>query len=179
MYEDGTPGEIFLTMSKEGSTISGLMDSFATAISLALQYGVPLQTLVDKFAHSRFEPSGITNNPDVRFAKSIMDYIFRWLGTKFLSRVPENDQPSLSNLPAEEASTSAVSAVTPLTAGDTVRPVLTLTAMQPSTATLADRERETFQNQADAPICTECGSLMVRNGACFKCLNCGSVFGCS
>src|SRR5205085_10606699 len=97
MYEDGTPGEIFLTMSKEGSTISGLMDAFATAISLALQYGVPLQTLVDKFGHTRFEPSGITNNPDIRFAKSIMDYIFRWLGSKFLAAQPEESNPSLSN----------------------------------------------------------------------------------
>ena len=102
MYPDNTPGEIFLTMSKEGSTISGLMDSFATAISLALQYGVPLQTLVDKFAHARFEPSGVTNNPDIRFAKSIMDYIFRWLGSKFLNRVPEATQPTLSNGHSEE-----------------------------------------------------------------------------
>ena len=92
MYPDGTPGEIFLTMSKEGSTISGLMDSFATAISMALQYGVPLQTLVDKFAHARFEPSGVTNNPDIRFAKSLMDYIFRWLGLKFLNKVPEREE---------------------------------------------------------------------------------------
>ena len=80
MYEDGQPGEIFITMSKEGSTISGLMDSFATAISMALQYGVPLRVLVDKFSHMRFEPSGFTKNPDIPMAKSIMDYIFRWLG---------------------------------------------------------------------------------------------------
>lgn len=174
MYEDGTPGEIFLTMSKEGSTISGLMDSFATAISLALQYGVPLQTLVDKFAHTRFEPSGITNNPDVRFAKSIMDYIFRWLGSKFLPRVPdENEQPTLSNGHAEENSKGSLDD----SATSANRPVLTLTGSQQ--LSLAETERETFQNQADAPICTECGSLMVRNGACYKCLNCGSVFGCS
>jgi len=170
MYEDGTPGEIFLTMSKEGSTISGLMDSFATAISLALQYGVPLQTLVDKFAHTRFEPSGITNNPDIRIAKSIMDYIFRWLGLKFLDRVPDNGEPSLSNGHTEE------------TNGNGARPRLTLTTAEtPPTGavSLAEHEREIFQNQSDAPICTECGSLMVRNGACFKCLNCGSVYGCS
>ena len=83
-FEDGTPGELFITMSKEGSTVSGLMDSFATGISLALQYGVPLKVLVNKFSHSRYEPSGITNNPEVRFAKSITDYIFRWLALKFL-----------------------------------------------------------------------------------------------
>ena len=171
MYPDNTPGEIFLTMSKEGSTISGLMDSFATAISLALQYGVPLQTLVDKFAHARFEPSGVTNNPDIRFAKSIMDYIFRWLGSKFLNRVPEATQPTLSNGHSEELSLEP-----PLVAD----PPLTLTASPlDARSALEQREHETFQNQADAPICTECGSLMVRNGACFKCLNCGSVFGCS
>ena len=85
MFEDGTPGEIFLVMAKEGSTISGFADAFAQAISYALQYGVPLQALVDKFSHARFEPSGMTKNPEVRFAKSIVDYIFRWMATKFLS----------------------------------------------------------------------------------------------
>ncbi len=166
MYDDGSPGEIFLTMSKEGSTISGLMDAFATAISLALQYGVPLQTLVDKFGHTRFEPSGVTNNPDIRFAKSIMDYIFRWLGSKFLNRLPEVPTtltPEMAELPApakQATSTPDEAAQTPM-------------------SFFTEREKETFQNQADAPICTECGSLMVRNGACFKCLNCGSVFGCS
>jgi len=173
MYTDGTPGEIFLTMSKEGSTISGLMDSFATAISLALQYGVPLQTLVDKFAHARFEPSGITNNPDIRFAKSIMDYIFRWLGTKFLTKQPEISSPTLSNGSTEENREA-----TPISSTPTIVPAR-LSSTGVPTLSLAERERETFQNQADAPICTECGSLMVRNGACFKCLNCGSVFGCS
>ncbi len=172
MYPDGTPGEIFLTMSKEGSTISGLMDSFATAISLALQYGVPLQTLVDKFAHARFEPSGVTNNPDIRFAKSIMDYIFRWLGSKFLNRVPEPTQPTLSNGHGEENSISAAAEAPPLTL--TAAPTV---ETQPQS--LADREHQTFQNQSDAPICTECGAIMVRNGACYKCLSCGSVYGCS
>jgi ribonucleoside-diphosphate reductase alpha chain len=159
MYDDGAPGEIFLTMSKEGSTISGLMDSFATAISLALQYGVPLQTLVDKFGHTRFEPSGITNNPEIRFAKSIMDYIFRWLGSKFLKQ----DQ---------EGNTTVAAPI------EIAAPIVRAEAAK-ETVSLTEQEKETFQNQADAPICTECGSLMVRNGACFKCLNCGSVFGCS
>jgi ribonucleoside-diphosphate reductase alpha chain len=166
-YEDGTPGEIFLTMSKEGSTISGLMDSFATAISLALQYGVPLPTLVDKFSHARFEPAGYTNNPEIRIAKSIIDYIFRWLGSKFLSKVPDAD-PSLSNGHTEEV--NSVEAV--------AKPQIALVA-QPTTNDVARSEKETFQNMADAPICADCGTLMVRNGACFKCLNCGSVFGCS
>jgi ribonucleoside-diphosphate reductase alpha chain len=172
MYEDGAPGEIFLTMSKEGSTISGLMDAFATAISLALQYGVPLQTLVDKFAHTRFEPSGYTNNPDIRFAKSIMDYIFRWLGVKFLKREPQPENPPMGNgeeighdLPLVEAKSGPVT--------------LVHFSAEPRTASIAAQEKETFQNQADAPICVDCGSLMVRNGACFKCLNCGAVFGCS
>jgi ribonucleoside-diphosphate reductase alpha chain len=182
MYPDGQPGEIFLTMSKEGSTISGLMDSFATAISLALQYGVPLQTLVDKFAHTRYEPSGYTNNPDIRIAKSISDYIFRYLGMKFLNRVPQPEMPTLSNGHSEES--GAKNGQAALTASPQ-HPAVTGTALPsslqgyPVLDTLTATERETFQNQADAPICTECGSLMVRNGACFKCLNCGSVFGCS
>ncbi len=155
LYPDGQPGEIFLTMSKEGSTISGLMDSFATAISLALQYGVPLQTLVDKFAHTRYEPSGFTNNPDVRIARSLSDYIFRWLGIKFLNRELSPEPPTLSKVPVNET-TSAGAQETSL-----------------------EDNLSTFQNQSDAPICTDCGSLMVRNGACYKCLNCGSVFGCS
>ena len=178
MYEDGTPGEIFLTMSKEGSTISGLMDSFATAISLALQYGVPIQTLVDKFAHARFEPAGYTNNPNIRIAKSITDYIFRWLGSKFLTSEPKTE-PSLSNGHVEESSETAGVGLPPFSGN---LPTLTLTQTSNDAAqvgSLAAHEHETFQNQADAPVCTECGSLMVRNGACYKCLNCGSVFGCS
>ena len=178
MYEDGTPGEIFLTMSKEGSTISGLMDSFATAISLALQYGVPLQTLVDKFAHSRFEPSGVTNNPNIRFAKSIMDYIFRWLSSKFLNQIPESSSESLTEAidanhlegnNSQLANGLTQSAHESLSGSEKLRQEMSI----------SENEKTTFQNMADAPICTECGSLMVRNGACFKCLNCGSVFGCS
>ena len=111
----------------------------------------------DKFAHARFEPSGVTNNPDIRFAKSIMDYIFRWLGSKFLNRVPEPTQPTLSNGHSEENAAGAVAEDPPLTL--TAAPI-----MDAQTQTLAERERETFQNQSDAPICTECGSLMVRNG---------------
>ncbi|MDW8322345.1 MAG: vitamin B12-dependent ribonucleotide reductase, partial [Armatimonadota bacterium] len=157
LYPDGKPGEIFITMSKEGSVVSGLMDSFATAISLALQYGVPLETLVNKFAHMRFEPSGVTNNPQIRFAKSIMDYIFRWLALKFL---PPEQQPAGEAASIENHTGLAEKAPEPA-------------------RTLREAEQLVFQLQADAPPCPECGSIMVRNGACYKCLNCGATSGCS
>ena len=162
MYEDGTPGEIFIVMAKEGSTLSGVMDSFATTCSMALQYGVPLKVLVDKFSHTRFEPSGFTSNPQVPYAKSIMDYIFRYLASKFL--------------PAEEAKALGVQveepALTPLTVQ--TRPALPNMSSAPAKkGALVDIE------DRDAPVCFECGSLMVRNGACYKCLNCGSTSGCS
>ncbi len=163
LYPSGTPGEIFITMSKEGSVVSGLMDSFATAISLALQYGVPLTTLVNKFAHSRFEPSGVTNNPNIRFAKSIMDYIFRWLALKFLS--PEN-RPNAEPISIENQTKLGE------------RPAMNQSPAQASSS-LGDIEPRVFQLQSDAPPCAECGSIMVRNGACYKCLNCGSTSGCS
>ena len=146
MYDDGTPGEIFVVMAKQGSVVSGLMDTVATSISMALQYGVPLKVLVDKFSHSRFEPAGFTNNPQIPIAKSIVDYIFRWLGQKFLT---VEDQPQ-----SEKAA-----------------PV--------SSIQMEDMEKQVFQTQADAPPCPECGSIMVRNGACYKCLNCGTTSGCS
>jgi ribonucleoside-diphosphate reductase alpha chain len=171
MYDDGTPGEIFLTMSKEGSTISGLMDTIATMASLALQYGVPLETLVNKFGHMRFEPSGMTPNPDIRFAKSIPDYIFRWLGTKFL---PKED------LPAEEKSLdNGALAEMPVAATQAAQVDSSQERPHAQSNPFTLKEKEVFQNSADAPACAECGSLMVRNGACYKCLNCGSVFGCS
>ncbi len=148
MYDDGTPGELFITMAKEGSTISGLMDAFATAISFNLQYGVPLKFLVDKFAHLRFEPSGWTGNQQIPYAKSIMDYIFRWLGAKFLG--PEY-------------------AVTEVGETPTLRP------------TEADPQQQLpfAPVSADAPLCAECGSIMTRNGSCYKCGNCGGTSGCS
>jgi ribonucleoside-diphosphate reductase alpha chain len=148
LYDDGTPGELFITMAKEGSTISGLVDGFATAISFALQYGVPLKFLVDKFSHVRFEPGGWTGNPHVPYAKSILDYIFRWMGARFLG--PEY----------------AVSE-----AGETSKLRPTEPDPQPSLpfAPVAD----------DAPLCSECGSIMTRNGSCYKCGNCGGTSGCS
>jgi len=148
LYEDGTPGEVFISMAKEGSTISGLMDSFATSISYALQYGVPLKFFVDKFSHVRFEPSGWTGNPQVPYAKSIMDYIFRWMGTKFLG--------------PEYALTEAGNA-----------PVLRPTEPEPQQALPFSPV------MSDAPLCSECGGLMTRNGSCYKCENCGGTSGCS
>ena len=150
LFEDGKPGEIFLVMAKEGSTISGFADAFAQAICYALQYGVPLQDLVDKFSHVRFEPSGMTRNPDVRFAKSIVDYIFRWMAAKFLS--PDAQfRAGVNN--REEA-----------------RPT-TRSSSRCATADAGARRRQrtasafaAIQNQEDAPPCSTCGSIMVRSG---------------
>ena len=165
MYEDGTPGEIFVTMSKQGSTISGLMDSFATAISFALQYGVPLQFLVDKFSHMRFEPSGFSKNPQIPYAKSIVDYLFRWMASKFLDEEAKREVGIIES----EKTLSAKSEGGPVV----MAPV----------ASLRDGKdggiRQAFINQADAPPCPDCGSIMVRNGACYKCMNCGTTSGCS
>jgi ribonucleoside-diphosphate reductase alpha chain len=169
LFEDGTPGELFLVMAKEGSTISGFADAFAQAISYALQYGVPLQDLVDKFSHVRFEPSGMTKNPDVRFAKSIVDYIFRWMAAKFLSpeaqyRAGVNNREELvtspEQLPLDVAAAAGASA----------------------TAVISSAKTSSFaamQNQEDAPPCSTCGSIMVRSGSCYKCANCGTTSGCA
>jgi ribonucleoside-diphosphate reductase alpha chain len=172
MYEEGQPGEIFIVMAKEGSVVSGLMDSFATAISLALQYGVPLKVLVDKFSHTRFEPAGFTTNPQIPMAKSIMDYIFRWLASKFLSRA---EQQAAGVIERETEETGVSAALPPATAQPPAprAKVLKLEAREPQ------GERLAFENQDDAPTCMDCGSLMVRNGACYKCLNCGGTSGCS
>jgi ribonucleoside-diphosphate reductase alpha chain len=167
IYEDGTPGEIFLVMSKEGSTISGLMDAFATSISLALQYGVPLEVLVKKFAHTRFEPSGFTKNPEIPIAKSITDYIFRWLASKFLSGSQQDAIGIVRREPIIELEPSAA----PL-------PAAAATSSTPSTAD-SSQVKISFQGQEDAPACSDCGSIMIRNGTCYKCLNCGSTSGCS
>ncbi len=181
LYDDGTPGEMFITMAKEGSVISGLMDAFATSVSIGLQYGVPLQVLVNKFVHMRFEPSGFTNNPNIRIAKSIVDYIFRWMSMKFL---PSEDQiavginviPAVSDVAPSAAMTVPVNEIQPtiFTSVPEVNPV-----MAPGTAPAKAGLTSTFNNTADAPACTDCGSMMVRNAACYKCLNCGSTSGCS
>jgi ribonucleoside-diphosphate reductase alpha chain len=168
MFEDGTPGELFITMSKEGSTISGLMDSLATSISIALQYGVPLKVMVDKFSHARYEPSGFTNNPDIPIAKSVSDYIFRWLGKKFIKE--ENGTMNTNN---------AVSDVK-ISEETAKKPVGILTAAATKAASVWEKnEKLIFETQSDAPPCHECGSIMIRSGSCYKCLECGSTSGCS
>jgi ribonucleoside-diphosphate reductase alpha chain len=178
-YEDGSPGEIFITMAKEGSTISGLMDSFATMTSMALQHGVPLQLLVDKFTHMRFEPSGFTKNPEIPMAKSIMDYIFKWLAIKFL---PRENQQEAGVIVREEAAAAPATNVEPLTKKD-VAFVQNITPVvlppKEADAPNAKLAAPPIRFQQDAPSCSDCGSIMVRNGACYKCLNCGSTSGCS
>ena len=164
MYEDGQPGEIFITMSKEGSTISGLMDSFATAISMALQYGVPLRVLVDKFSHMRFEPSGFTKNPDIPIAKSIMDYIFRWLASKFLDGEAQKEVGIIQREEEEPSTKKITPLVTQAPRGGA--PVATISSV-------------TSLYQQDAPPCPDCGAIMIRSGACYKCMNCGATSGCS
>ena len=160
LFDDGTPGEIFLTMAKEGSTISGFADAFAQAISYALQYGVPLQVLVDKFSHARFEPSGMTKNPEIRFAKSIVDYIFRWLATKFLS------QEAQFHVGVNVKEPEVVSEPEP--------------AKKVEAAPKAkSSEFAAMRNQEDAPPCSTCGSIMIRSGSCYKCANCGTTSGCA
>jgi len=173
MYEDGAPGEIFIVMAKEGSTLSGVMDSFATTCSMALQYGVPLKILVDKFTHTRFEPSGFTSNPQVPYAKSVMDYIFRYLASKFL---PVEEARALG-VQVDEPPLTSLTVLTPgrpdLPPSDSKSAPVPVTAQPAIKGALVDIQ------DRDAPVCFECGSLMVRNGACYKCLNCGSTSGCS
>jgi ribonucleoside-diphosphate reductase alpha chain len=161
MYEDGKPGEIFLVMAKEGSTISGLMDAFATSISMALQYGVPLEALVEKFSHVRFEPSGFTKNPEIPYAKSITDYIFRWLASKFLSI----ERQEAVGVQASQTSLKPHSGPVGTAAVDR--------------APEAPASGAAMRAQSDAPPCHYCGSIMIRNGSCYRCGNCGSTSGCS
>ena len=172
LFEDGMPGEIFLVMAKEGSTISGFADAFAQAISYALQYGVPLQALVDKFSHVRFEPSGMTKNADVRFAKSIVDYIFRWMASKFLS--PEAQFHAGVNNRDEALDPPAPAVPAPKAAPATTATLSTTGVIVPSPNLFA-----AIKNQEDAPPCSTCGSIMVRSGACYKCSNCGTTSGCA
>ncbi len=174
LYDDGQPGEIFITMAKEGSTVSGLMDSFATAVSLALQYGVPLKVLCDKFSHTRFEPSGWTNNPQIRYAKSMMDYIFRWLAFKFL---PKDAQPR------EDASIVAPNGTEIVKAGQLAsqfsQAVGERAAGEVAYAPAGQPQLAGVDQTVDAPSCPDCGAIMVRNGSCYRCMNCGSTSGCS
>jgi ribonucleoside-diphosphate reductase alpha chain len=155
MYDEGAPGEIFIKMAKEGSTLSGFMDGFALSISIGLQYGVPLKTIVDKLTNTRFEPSGYTENPDIRYSTSVLDYIARWLGGKFLS--PEYLKPRAEL--SEEA--------TPVSGASRGLKMKTISSEKQAHVA------------GDAPSCSTCGMLMVANGSCYKCVNCGSTSGCS
>jgi ribonucleoside-diphosphate reductase alpha chain len=221
LYPNGQPGEIFIKMAKEGSTVSGLMDGFATSISLALQHGVPLKVLCEKFAHTRFEPSGWTGNEQIGYAKSLMDYIFRWINLRFLSGEQltlfaglGKQAPQLPASPtilpetdAEEEALASQSHLAKLaeevakrlnqvsghgggaTAGGGIAPEAQAWAAAGSPAQMpslkdrglyhaADAMREMYE-MGDAPSCSTCGAIMVRNGSCYRCMSCGSTSGCS
>ena len=186
LFEDGTPGEMFITMAKEGSTIGGLMDSVAALTSVSLQYGVPLAALVRKFSHQRFEPSGFTKNPQIRRASSIIDYVFRWMGIQFipgyLERTTGDTSQQELNIPGlQQAEAQHVN-----------KPVVELPVASGGDGESVDHaaahshghdasaiSQSVAHFMEDAPACTTCGHLTVRNGACFKCLNCGESLGCS
>ncbi|WP_442506682.1 vitamin B12-dependent ribonucleotide reductase [Novipirellula sp. SH528] len=202
LYPDGRPGEIFITMAKEGSTIGGIMDSFGTALSIALQYGVPLEVLVNKFSHTRFEPMGMTSNKDIRIAKSVVDYIARWLGLTFMSGHGDyspsavgseaGDKTNNGNGPVV-ASPNRVTQELKEDAGAAVAIVeraTFLASLQDSgggqgnghsqvETTAASQEQQFARFQIDAPSCDNCGSITVRNGNCYLCHNCGNSMGCS
>jgi ribonucleoside-diphosphate reductase alpha chain len=162
-YSDGGVGEIFIRMAKEGSTISGLMDTIATLTSIALQYGVPLEALVNKFIHVRFEPSGFTSNPDIPMAKSLTDYIFRYLGIRFLNTEQQEAAGLLPpGIQSRELLEGSGSATKPSEPSQKVAPT-----------------GHAFNPQSDAPACPDCGAIMVRNGSCYNCINCGATSGCS
>lgn len=214
MFEDGKPGEIFITMAKQGSVISGLMDAFATSISIALQYNVPLEVLVNKFSHVRFEPSGMTNNPNIRIAKSIVDYIFRWMGMKFLDRESISDigynQLNINDNDLDtEQSNSAPPKSVDSVQEKTTEPERFIDAVQEKIADILNEpppgkrleikdSSQTFNLRvetvipktnltpayqfdtiSDAPTCPNCGGIMVRNGSCYLCHDCGETSGCS
>lgn len=164
-YEDGTPGEVFLSMSKQGSVIAGLIDSIAILISVSLQYGVPLESLVNKFSHVRFEPSGFTQNPDIPMAKSIVDYVFRWLGKEFL---PKDGSELSTDALALDEQIALPEEINPHGHGN-----------NGESNPWADREKIITLRHGDAPPCHECGALMIRSGICYRCTNCGATSGCS
>ncbi|HKD43872.1 MAG TPA: vitamin B12-dependent ribonucleotide reductase, partial [Myxococcaceae bacterium] len=175
LYPNGEPGELFITMAKEGSTVSGLMDSFALAVSIALQHGVPLKLFCEKFAHTRFEPNGWSGNPDIGYAKSIMDYIFRWLQLRFLTgqqqmlfenlRLKASPEPRTMNPEAAERSPQES-----LPTRDS--------GLRAGSVHAADA-LSSIVDLGDAPSCSFCGSIMTRNGSCYRCMSCGSTSGCS
>jgi ribonucleoside-diphosphate reductase alpha chain len=222
LYPTGQPGEIFIKMAKEGSTVSGLMDAFATSISLALQHGVPLKVLCEKFAHTRFEPSGWTGNEQIGYAKSLMDYIFRWLNLRFLSGtqlslfaglgpqapqlpaspslIPDAEAEGEPSVPQNQLARLAEEVAKRLNqvnsqpgskpAGGGIAPEAQVWQASPATPThspnlkdrgiyhASDAMREMYE-MGDAPSCSTCGAIMVRNGSCYRCMSCGSTSGCS
>jgi ribonucleoside-diphosphate reductase alpha chain len=221
LYDDGQPGEIFIRMAKEGSTIGGLMDTIATLVSVSLQYGVPVESLVRKFEHVRFEPSGMTRNPEIPFAKSLVDYIFRWLAMEFVpgyraANAPRREKPEAgpaagAGLPAPSGGLASPSVALPSAEGhaalpgprkgnghgprmepDTAKPFGydDATSSPPTVAGPGGHNlrmaiivdpvsRQSTELQADAPACDVCGSITIRSGTCYKCLNCGNSMGCS
>jgi ribonucleoside-diphosphate reductase alpha chain len=199
VYPDGQPGEIFITMAKEGSTVSGLMDSFATAISVALQHGVPLKLLCDKFKHTRFEPSGWTGNSNIGYATSIMDYLFRWLEMKFITGQQQFLFPELkmqtSPLTGPTTGPTGVGLTAPLQMPPVAPGAVPEFEEQKSRSSSQEAAWPTAESQkpkahpsdmlkemldmGDAPSCHVCGAIMVRNGSCFRCMSCGSTSGCS
>jgi ribonucleoside-diphosphate reductase alpha chain len=199
LFENSRPGELFITMAKEGSTIGGLMDGIGTLTSMALQYGVPLEALVRKFAHVRFEPSGFTKNPDIRNAASITDYVFRWMALQFIpgfreANSPNRNQPELAIPGLQEAEKKKVNRPVPELAIADDTDILEAQSSNggngkgkdhpPAKPAPAERTVKTLSDtiahiQQDAPACPNCGHVTVRNGACYKCLNCGESLGCS
>ena len=175
LYPDGEPGELFITMAKEGSTVSGLMDSFALATSIALQHGVPLKLLCEKFAHTRFEPSGWTSNPDIGFAKSIMDYIFRWLQLRFLTG---QQQFLFENLRPKQGISGQGPGISEANESSRGLPTPDPRSLNPGSVHAADALAGII-DLGDAPTCSFCGSIMTRNGSCYRCGSCGSTSGCS
>jgi ribonucleoside-diphosphate reductase alpha chain len=197
LFANKLPGELFITMAKEGSTIGGLMDGIGTLTSMALQYGVPLEALVKKFAHVRFEPSGFTKNPDIRNAASITDYVFRWMATQFIpgfreANSPNRNQPELAMPGLQEELKKQINRPVPELAISEDTDILEAQSGQPGNGNghhpakpaAAERTVKTLSDsvahfQQDAPTCPSCGHVTVRNGACYKCLNCGESLGCS
>ncbi|MBN2064419.1 MAG: vitamin B12-dependent ribonucleotide reductase [Sedimentisphaerales bacterium] len=200
LYEDGSPGELFITMAKEGSTVGGLMDAFGTCISMALQYGVPLSTLVAKFSHARFEPAGMTNNRDIPMAKSLIDYIARWLGITFIegfrkANTPDRGEdekksepiwPVVGNRHKDVSDRSQQEKLAQI--GNRIDEIMQMADKSTTEKTLVNSDgsaqmkkfNDQFSHfQSDAPVCDNCGSIAVRNGNCYKCFNCGNSLGCS
>ena len=222
LYPNGQPGEIFIKMAKEGSTVSGLMDAFATSVSLALQHGVPLRILCEKFAHTRFEPSGWTQNEQIGYAKSLMDYIFRWLHLRFLSgeqltlfagfapqtpqlpaspsileeeeqqEIPENAQRLARRMSPGSGAAMGGGGIAPEPGASPYGTLRGLTPEKMANSEVpipegmkdrglyhaADAMRDMYE-MGDAPSCSTCGAIMVRNGSCYRCMSCGSTSGCS